>query len=162
MFESLFQKMSLSRRRRAGVISAASLLALVLFNGSAFAGDAIYTTTQDGTAVNKHNYVTSTDVYLSGGPQNTSTAGLPDGTYYFQVTDPCGKTLLSTDIALCRQLVVSNGRIAGSAGPACKHANGTYDPASNTLPVQLFQFSPTPNSGGQYKAWLIAQTADTS
>jgi hypothetical protein len=101
-------------------------------------------------------------VYLSGGPQNTKASGLPDGTYYFQVTDPSGGTLLSTDIALCRQLTVAGGRVAGAAGPACKHTNGTFDSANGTTPVQLFQFSPTPNSGDEYKAWLIAQTANTS
>ena len=32
-----------------------------------------------------------TDVYLNGGPQNTKSSGLSDGTYYFQVTDPGGR-----------------------------------------------------------------------
>ena len=77
------------------------------------------------------------------------------------MTDPSGATLLSTDIALCRQLLVSGGRVAGATGPTCRHANGTFDPASNTLPVQLFPFSPTPNAGKIYKAWLIAQTPNT-
>lgn len=78
------------------------------------------------------------------------------------MTDPSGGTLLSTDIALCRQLQVSGGRVSGSAGPPCKHANGTLNTANGTLPVQLFPFSATPNNGGQYKVWLIAQTVNTS
>jgi len=116
---------------------------------------AIYTTTQDGTAVNQNIYGAAQDVYLSGGPQNTKAAGLPDGTYYFQVTDPSGKTLLSSDDAVCRQLSVVNGRVAGSTGSSCKHANGTPNPANGATPVQLAPFAKTPNAGEEYKAWLI-------
>ena len=140
----------------------AYLLTVTVFTSNAFAGNAIYTTTKTGTVVNGNIYAVSPDVYLSGGPQNMNATGLLDGTYYFQVTDPSGKTLLSTDIALCRQLRVSGGRVAGPAGPPCKHGNGIFDPANGTLPVQLYPFSVTPNGGGEYKAWLIAQTTSTS
>src|SRR5438067_70018 len=88
----------------------AYFLVVTVSTGRAYAGNAIYTTTRDGTDVNANSYALSSDVYLSGGPQNRNSAGLPDGTYYFQVTDPSGKTLLSTDSALCRQLRVSGGR----------------------------------------------------
>jgi hypothetical protein len=145
--------------------SAASVVALLPFlgaalTGGALAGDALYTTTQDGTAVNANIYATSTDVYISGGPQNKNAAGLPDGTYYFQVTDPSGGTLLSTDAAICRQVQVVGGHINGSIGPAlCKHTNGTLNPANGTLPVELFPFLPTPNAGNEYEAWLVPTTA---
>src|SRR5437879_4146897 len=109
--------------------SLAVVLAITLLMSIALAAPsgAIYTTTKDGTIVNQNLYANSTDVYLSGGPQNQNSAGLADGTYYFQITDPAGKTLLSTDPAACRQLVVSGGRVTGSAGTpsACKHALGT-------------------------------------
>jgi len=98
----------------------------------------------------------------SGGPQNRTHRGLPDGTYYFQVTDPSGANLLSTDNAVCRQLRVVNGVVAGSTGPSCKHADGTFNPANGATPVQLAPFSSTPNEGLEYKAWLIAQTSSTS
>ena len=140
----------------------ACLLAVTVFSANAFAGNAINTTTINGRAVNANNYAESADVYLSGGPQNTNFAGLTDGTYYFQVTDPSGGTLLSTDIALCRQLQVSGGRVAGSSGPPCRHKTGIFNPANGTLPVQLFPFAATPNPGAEYKVWLIAQTASTS
>jgi hypothetical protein len=144
--------------------SAGSLVALIpllgaALTGGALAGDALYTTTKDGTAVNANIYPTSTDVYISGGPQNKNAAGLPDGTYYFQVTDPSGGTLLSTDPAICRQLTVSGGVVTGATGPACEHTDGTSNPANGTLPVQLFPFSPTPNAGNEYKAWLVPTTA---
>jgi hypothetical protein len=131
---------------------------------SVFAAHAIYTTTKDATVVNANIYGATTDVYLSGGPQNTNNPGLPDGTYYFQITDPSGKVLLSTDNASCRQLVVSGGRVTGAspAAGACAHQNGTFNPDNGATPVQMAPFSPTPNAGLEYKAWLIAQTSSTS
>ena len=68
------------------------------FNG------AIYTTTFEGQTVNANTFSSKNAVYLSGGPQNQNANGLPDGTYYFQVTDPSGANLLSSDPAVCRQL----------------------------------------------------------
>jgi hypothetical protein len=133
----------------------ALLLAVTLSTSSAFAlSGAIYTTTKDGTVVNKNIYVARTDVYLNGGPQNTHRAGLPDGTYYFQVTDPSGKTLLSTDNAICRQLTVTGGMVSGAAG-GCPHSNGAFNPANGSTTVQLAPFELTPNKGAEYKAWLI-------
>jgi len=130
--------------------------ALFIYVNTTLAGlsGAIYTTTKDGTAVNKNIYGSTEDVYLSGGPQNLNSSGLPDDTYYFQVTDPSGKTLLSTDNAVCRQLKVIGGRVAGATG-SCAHANGTFNPANGVLTVQLAPFSKTPNNGNEYKAWLV-------
>lgn len=123
---------------------------------------AIYTSFKDGTTVNGNIYDDCCDVYLNGGPQNQNFAGLaPDGTYYFQVTDPSGATLLSTDNAVCRQVTVSGGRIVGATGP-CPHPNGTFNPANGSTPVQLCPFDATPNPGGEYKVTLIAQTASTT
>jgi len=138
----------------------ALLLAVALSTSSAFAqqvSGAIYTTTQAGTVVNKNIYVARTDVYLNGGPQNMHSKGLPDGTYYFQVTDPSGKTLLSTDNAVCRQLTVAGGRVSGAlASPSCNHLlNGLSNPANGSKTVQLAPFDLTPNQGAEYKVWLI-------
>ncbi len=123
---------------------------------AAAVGGAIYTTNRTASIVNANvQYGFATDVYLSGGPQNQKAAGLGDGIYYFQVTDPSGKVLLSTDPAACRQLSVVGGRVVGAAGPACRHANGAFNAANGVTPVQLAPFSPTPNSGNVYKAWLV-------
>ncbi len=81
---------------------------------SAAVSGAIFTTTSTGTTVNGNIYASKSDVYLNGGPQNTKDPGLvPDGTYYFQVTDPSGAVLLSLDDISCRQVVVTGGRITG-------------------------------------------------
>jgi len=155
----------MSLRNTRTFLPPALLLAVILSVGTVFAfSGAIYTTNKDGTEVNQNIYDLSTDVYISGGPQNHNASGPPDGTYYFQVTDPSGNVLLSIDNATCRQLVVSGGRVAGasSAAAGCKHANGTFNLASGATPVQLSPFSATPNGGAEYKVWLIAQTDSTS
>ena len=126
------------------------------FNGS------IYTTTFDGLSVNENTYPSKDAVYLSGGPQNANANGLPDGTYYFQVTDPSGANLLSTDLAECRQLIVAFGRVAASEGPSCQHSTGIPNSSNGSTPVKLSPFNDTPNSGSEYKVWLIRKVASTT
>lgn len=150
---SMSHRVERTRSGPAGPMVLASLFAMSLSATTAFAGNAIDTTTKDGTVVNENLYGLKTDVYLSGGPQNLNAAGLPDGTYYFQITDPSGKTVLSTDPIACRQLTVTGGRVSGATGP-CPHPNGTFNPANGTTPVQMAPFDDTPNTGGVYKAWL--------
>lgn len=137
-----------------------AVLVLAVFStvSTVYAGKAVYTTIEDGTAVNFNVYAVNADVYISGGPQNTNTAGLPDGTYYFQVTDPSGKNVLSTDVVSCRKLTVA-GRVitATFASAPCStgaHAIGAFNPANGSTTVQLMPFSVTPNAGGVYKVWV--------
>src|ERR1041385_3579486 len=159
------------------------LAALALFVSAApasaqnFSGS-IFTTFADGATVNGNIYPSKAAVFLNGGPQNTNSAGLPDGTYYFQVTDPAAKVLLSTDDVTCRQVVVSGGIFqgvpAGAPPAACTasdgglgnfHLNGSPNPANGgSISVQLCapsgcpagqpDFNDTPNPGGEYKVWL--------
>jgi hypothetical protein len=149
---------SVSRLTKLG---AGAIVALASFSAHAqqFSG-AIFTSLGDGTSVNANRYATKADVYLNGGPQNLNSNGLPDGTYFYQITDPSGATLLSTDPALCRQLLVVGGKVSGVAPvpPGCTpHLNGTQNPTTGSIPVQLLPFDDTPNGGGEYKVWLISQ-----
>lgn len=123
---------------------------------------AIYTSTFNGQSVNENHYSNKEAVYVNGGPQNEDIEGLPDGTYYFQVTNPSGSVLLSTDPASCRQLIVANGKVAAAEGPACQHATGIPNSSNGSTPVQLAPFADSPNNGGEYKVWLIRQTSNTS
>lgn len=80
-------------------------------NGHAPSG-AILTTLSDGSEVNLNQFPSKLDVYLDGGPgigALGTAAGLDDGTYVFQVTNPSGKVLLSSDLAKCRRFTVSGG-----------------------------------------------------
>src|SRR5215213_4169603 len=155
-----------------------ALIAIVGFKytqpvSAAFFG-AIFTSTFDGQDVNNNLYENKDDVYLNGGPQNDNSAGLPDGVYYFQVTNPSGSTLLSTDDAVCRQVYIVGGKFGGvlprvsdpvpgnlpgtapytdrrpDACPA--HMNGVFNSANGSTPVQLLPFNDTTNNGGEYKA----------
>jgi hypothetical protein len=121
----------------------------------------IFTTTFDGQTVPQNHYSNKNDVYLSGGPVHEGAAGLPDGSYYFQVTGPSGNDLLSTDPAICRQLIVANGVIVGADGPSCQHPTGIPDLSTGATPIKLMPFNDTGNPGGNYKAWLIAKTGNT-
>src|SRR5215203_5187459 len=116
---------------------------------------AIFTTDASGVPVNLNIYAAKEDVYLNGGPGINApddAAGLPAGTYSFQVTDPSGKTLLSTDPVACRQFTVDASGVITSvaASGACAHDTGTSGDDSG-ITVQLFPFADTPNNGGVYK-----------
>lgn len=118
---------------------------------------AIFTSDSTGTPVNLNIYEAKEDVYLNGGPGINApdgAAGLPDGTYSFQVTDPSGKVLLSTDPVACRQFTVLGGVIEDVVDVGgCKHATG-LDGEDGGATVQLFPYNTTPNNGGVYKVWV--------
>ena len=119
---------------------------------------AIFTTVADGSEINFNIYPSKDAVYLDGGPGPGApqhAAGLDDGTYVFQVTDPSGRTLLSTDPAQCRQFIVSGGIITSVAPSGeCAHVTGV-DVDHGAITVQLMPYDDTPNPGGVYKAWVV-------
>lgn len=148
---------------------AAGLVALALWTGvtDAIAGQAsspltgaIFTTKIDGIPVNNNIYDYKESVYLNGGPQpnrRCDAAGLPNGTYYFQVTDPSGKTLLSSDPIADRMIEVAGGVFQNSS--VTVHSVAQDDPnipigRCNGYNVQLAPFENTPNAGGEYKVWI--------
>lgn len=145
--------------------SALSLIIATLLCGTARAAGvngAIFTTTANGGAVNANIYSSKCDVYLDGGPgphAPATAAGLPDGDYYFQVTDPSGAQLLSTDPVSSRSFHVSGGVITSFTGTG--HATGvdqdhaaqgaiTIQLANSTCPADFLN---TPNGGNVYKVW---------
>ncbi|UCE12284.1 MAG: hypothetical protein JSV04_08785 [Candidatus Heimdallarchaeota archaeon] len=138
---------------------------------------AIFTTTVDGSIVNENvHYEAKEDVYLDGGPgpnAPSTAAGLPEGDYYFQVTDPSGKDLLSTDHISCRMIHVNeygvidfaypginyeyqNGKDSGWIEVECQHNTGidVDHEELGAITVQLFPYDDTPNPGGVYKVWI--------
>jgi hypothetical protein len=142
--------------------------------GSMRLSGAIFTTTVDGSIVNENvRYEAKEDVYLDGGPGPNApakAAGLPEGDYYFQVTDPSGKDLLSTDHISCRKIHINEHgvidfvyagtnyeRDKGAWVPVpCQHNQGVDidHPELGAITVQLFPYDNTPNKGGVYKAWI--------
>jgi hypothetical protein len=149
------------RRISAAVAGASAVLVLALVATGIAApplSGAIFTTDASGVPVNLNIYDAKEDVYLNGGPGINApddAAGLPAGTYYFQVTDPSGKTLLSSDAVACRRFTVNaSGVIEGVvAAGGCEHATGA-DGEDGGATVQLFPYDDTPNNGGVYKVWV--------
>ncbi len=138
------------------------LLLVAAASASAQLPGAIFTTTQNGTRVNANQYPAkcgSLGVWLDGGPGPNApvgAAGLPEGDYYFQVTDPSGKTLLSTDPVINRQFHVNAlGVISGLSGAGNHNtAVDTDHAAQGAMTIELCPFNNTPNPGGVYKAWV--------
>jgi hypothetical protein len=148
---------------------------LACLGGAAYAQlpGSIFTTKPNGATVNGNIYTDIEDVYLNGGPQNLNAQGMQDGTYFFQVTNPNGRDVLSTTLARHRFIVVNNGRFEGRSdflGAAGNHmAGGTSitphkesaGPSPNGgIGVQLFPFDETTNNGGEYKAWVMLYRKD--
>jgi hypothetical protein len=118
---------------------------------------AIFTTLADGSEVNVNQYASKADVYLDGGPgvgAPATAAALDNGTYYFQVTDPSGKKLLSTDSIECRRFRVTDGIISYEPGASCTTPHSTgIDQDHGGQTIQLVPYSDTNNPGGVYKVW---------
>ncbi len=94
------------------------------------------------------------DVFLAGGPVSTPcrfAEYLSDGKYYFQVTDPSGTQLLSTDPVSERAVTVKAGVIASYDG-ATHAADGKT--ACGSLAVNLMPFADAGSRKAAYVAWL--------
>jgi hypothetical protein len=120
---------------------------------------AIFTTNMDSTFVNGNVYDFGEDVFLNGGPRPNApctAAGLPDGDYYFQITDPSGHTLLHeiTDTIQFRKLRVTGGVIDLYYGGPRSTGQGKCQNPTGNITIQLFPFVSTPNPGGEYKVWM--------
>lgn len=119
----------------------------------------IQTTTEDGTAVNENHYASKDDVFLDGGPGEHApahAAALPAGDYYFQVTDPSGKTVLSSDDISCRKFRITAEGVIDHlyAKAGCTHATG-IDSDHDELGAITIGLAPFADSkNGVYKAWV--------
>ncbi|HXA65178.1 MAG TPA: hypothetical protein VNV82_08505 [Bryobacteraceae bacterium] len=125
---------------------------------------AIFTTNSTGTVVNGNQYDSPCSVYLNGGPGShapATAAGLPDGDYYFQVTDPSGQQLVSTDPVANRHFMVSGGVIVAyvSDGLDPVHLTSPDQNHPGAVTIRLANLScpadflATSNNGGAYKVW---------
>lgn len=130
---------------------ALAILALAAICSAQTTG-AVFTTNRNGSQVDGNQYQRARDVYFTAGPGPGTPCtgpGLPDGNYYFQVTDPSGQFLLSEDHYTNREIVVAGGVIAAHTGT---HATGRGPCGS--LTVQLLPFGTSPNGGNEYKVWV--------
>jgi hypothetical protein len=148
------------------VAGVAIALITALINSAAMAQNlsgAIFTTNIDHF-VNANVYDFKTDVYLNGGPRPNApctAAGLPNGVYYFQVTDPSGGMSLHdlSDLITDRKVEVAGGVIVAYLGNNADRIVGvTIGKCPGSIIVPLHPFVDTPNPGGEYKVWMTPKS----
>jgi hypothetical protein len=114
----------------------------------------VYTSNSDGTVINQNIYTSKADVYLTGGPFNGG-SHLPAGNYYFQVTDPSGSTLLSTDPISNREFTIEPTYGGIENNYVGTHLINHAAPYPNDdITIQLLPYADTLNNGGEYKLWV--------
>ena len=103
---------------------------------------AIFTTDSTCSGVDLNIYSSKDAVYLNGGPAHPGAAGLPDGSYYVQVTTPSGAQLGASSGAA---VTVSGGIFAD-----CYQLSSILLKTSDGTPG----YDDTTNDGGEYKVWV--------
>ena len=86
--------------RRVIAISSAFITSVLLLTTTGYMAPnpgAIFTTNVACNGTNINIFTSKSDVYVDGGPAHEGAAGLPDGYYYIQVTEP-GGALLGTSV----------------------------------------------------------------
>lgn len=91
------------------------------------------------------------DAYLVARGQDSPPL-LPDGDYFFQVTDASGEALLSSDAVKVRQFRVVDGAIEDVSGEG-SHTLGV-DSLREGATVQLCPFDDSPDGSGMYQVWV--------
>jgi len=132
---------------------ATAIVALPAFAAAPLPG-AIFTTDSTCTEVNLNIYGDKGDVYLDGGPSHPGAAGLPDGSYYVQVTEPDGD-LLGTSVGSGNDTPVS---VTDGEFNACYQLSAILIQASDGSPG----YDTTTNPGGEYKVWVSNESSFTN
>jgi len=137
----------LTMRRNAilAVVALAALSAAPVMATPPLPG-AVFTTDSTCTGVNLNIYGDKGDVYLDGGPAHTGAAGLADGEYYVQVTEPDG-SVLGTSIGSADETPVS---VSGGEFSGCLRL---WDILVRTSDATI-GYDDTTNPGGEYKVWV--------
>lgn len=146
-----------TQRRLAAFSSAIALVCIVVGISAATAAQpvsgAIFTTDATCSGVDLNIYSNKADVYVNGGPAHPGAAGLPDGSYYVQVTDPSGATVLGRSSTA----VVT---VVGGEFAQCYQLADIVDSASSGFTAK--GYDNTPNPGGEYKVWISTESSFTN
>lgn len=118
------------------------LMTTAVASAGAPASGAIFTSNSTCDGANVNSFGSKADVYLDGGPAHPGAAGLPDGDYWVQVTEPNG-TLLGKS-----QTVVAT--VSGGEFVQCYQLTSIVYKASDS---STKGFDDTTNGGGEYKVW---------
>jgi len=145
----------MNRLRKTTIVGLLTLSLLVAALLPAFAAPplpgAIFTTDSTCTGVDLNIYASKLDVYLDGGPAHPGAAGLPDGEYYVQITNPGGDVLLGTSIGTVDEtpIVVVDGEFVQCYQMWAVLIQPDGSPG----------YADTPNPGGEYKVWVSNEPA---
>ena len=135
---------------RMAFIALAAFALLTLATTSALMASAltgaIFTTDVACNGTNINIFPNKDAVYLDGGPAHEGAAGLPDGEYYVQVTEPDG-TLLGTSMGTADETpaLVVDGKFV-----VCYQLSAILKKVSDGSPG----YDTTTNGGGEYKIWI--------
>lgn len=125
-------------------------IASLMFSGIAYAAPplpgAIFTTDSSCSGINLNIFTDKDAVYLNGGPTHLGAAGLTDGAYYVQVTEPNG-TVLGTSVGSAVERPV---QVVGGEFAQCYQLSAILIKASDAQPG----YDTTSNPGGEYKVWV--------
>ena len=116
-------------------------------------GSAVFVSTAHGGVPHGNRFETSLDPYLNGGPRGNGKCKsnrLPDGDSYFQVTNPAGNVLLSSDDLEQRRFTVIDGRIASASATHSQEFGRCGD-----LTIGLAPFDEAPNRRDKYQLWVV-------
>jgi hypothetical protein len=140
--------MNTARRTTVTILVAVSLLIALVTPALAAPPlpGAIFTTDSSCSGVDLNIYGSKDAVYLDGGPAHAGAAGLPDGYYYVQVTEPDG-TVLGTSVGSANATPVY---VTGGEFYQCYQLSSILIKASDGTPG----YDTTSNPGGEYKAWV--------
>src|SRR5689334_1639687 len=120
--------------RRALAIGSCVVTAVLLLTTTSYMAansGAIFTTNSSCNGTNINIFTSKSDIYIDGGPAHQGAAGLADGFYYIQVTEP-GGALLGTSV--------------GSATPTPIHVtNGEFD---QCYQLEAVVIKPSASTGG--------------
>ncbi len=115
---------------------------------------AIFTTNSLCNGTDLNIYAAKSEVYADGGPAHPGAAGLPDGEYYVQVTEPNG-TLLGTSIGASDETPVV---VSGGEFQTCYQLEDILIKASDSTQG----YDTTSNPGGEYKLWIGTEPTFTN
>src|SRR5215216_5820389 len=120
------------------------------FVASAPLPGAIFTTDVGCTGVDLNIYASKDAVYVDGGPAHPGAAGLPDGSYYIQVTTPDGN-VLGTSVGSGNETPVV---VSGGEFNSCIQLSAVVITAGDLCTVGQPGYCSTDNPGGEYKVWV--------
>jgi hypothetical protein len=112
---------------------------------------AVFTTDSTCSGVDLNIYNSKDAVYFDGGPAHPAAAGLPDGYYYIQVTEPNG-TVLGTSVGSGNETPI---HVVNGEPVACYQLSSILIKASNGDPG----YDTTTNAGGEYKMWISTSSS---